>query len=109
TEQSASLLRGSYRTMDGGTASLTGTAALRTPEGEAAFRPSLRVQAERVPAGDLLGFAIGPPMVEGEDPDISADRRVAADLVKRLGVSGTFAADGLVLTRPNGKLGFDIE
>ena len=109
TEQSASLLRGSYRTMGGGTASLTGTAALRTPEGEAAFRPSLRVQAERVPAGDLLGFAIGPPMVEGEDPDISDDRRVAADLVKRLGVSGTFAADGLVLTRPNGNLGFDIE
>ncbi len=109
TEESASLLRGSYRPIGGGAAMLTGTAALRTPEGEAAFRPALRVQADRVPVGDLLRFAIGPPEVEDEDPGVSADRRVASELVERLGVNGTFAADGLVLTRPNGKLGFDLE
>ncbi|MCA9271592.1 MAG: hypothetical protein KDA31_00965 [Phycisphaerales bacterium] len=109
TEQTASLLRGSYRPIGGGSASLTGTAALRTPEGDAAFRPAIRVQADRVPMGELLSFAIGPPELEGENPEVSADRRVAAELIERLGASGTFAADGLVLTRPNGKMGFDLE
>lgn len=109
TETSATLVRGSYRPIGGGGAALSGQADLRTPDGEAAFRPSIRVLADRVPVGELLSFAIAPPEIEGEDIENAQSRRAAAELVERLGVSGSFGADGLLLTRPDGRLGFDIQ
>ena len=109
TEETANILRGSFRPLGGGGAALTGMADLHDTEGKPAFRPSFRVQADRVPLGNLLSFAIAPPLIEGENARHNADRKAAADIVERLGVSGSFAADGLVLTRPNGKMGFDIQ
>lgn len=109
TEESATLLRGSYRPLGGGGAALSGKSDLRSPEGDAAFRPSIRVQADRVPVGELLLNAIAPALIEGDDLENSQSRRAAAELMERLGVSGSFGADGLLLTRPDGNLGFDIE
>ncbi len=109
TEETANILRGSLRPISGGGVALTGMADLRDADDNPAFRPSLRVRADRVPLGGLLSFAVAPPLVEGVNPKHNADRKAAADIVERLGASGTFAADGLVLTRPNGKMGFDIQ
>lgn len=109
TEESATLMRGSFRPLGGGGASLTGAAALRAPDGETAFRPAFRLRADAMPVSDLLTFAIAPPPLPDQNPASAQGRRAAAEVLDRLGVTGSFDADGLLLTRQDGGLGFDLE
>ena len=108
-EKQATLMRGSFLPVAGGAVSLTGGADLRSPEGETAFRPSIRVIADRLPIDGLLKFAVAPPFVEGDDRNITDSRQAAVNVIDRLGLQGEFDVDGLLLTRPDGDLGFDFE
>jgi hypothetical protein len=108
-EQDATLMRGSFQPIAGGSVSLSGGADLRSPEGETAFRPSVRVVANRLPIDGLLKFAVAPPFVEGDDRSITESRQAAVEVLDRLGLDGRFDVDGLLLTRLDGELGFDFE
>lgn len=109
SETEATLMRGSFRPISGGVVSLSGGADLRTPDGDAAFRPSVRVIAGSLPISNLLKFAIAPPYAEGDDEGVAEARHAAMEVLDRLGVDGRFDVDGLLLTRPDGNLGFDLE
>ncbi|RNC82532.1 MAG: hypothetical protein ED559_12345 [Phycisphaera sp.] len=109
SETEATLMRGSFRPVTGGVVTLSGGADLRTPEGETAFRPAIRVIADKLPVSDLLRFAVAPPFAQGDDENVVQARQAGLDVLKRLGVGGNFDVDGLLLTRPSGDLGFDLE
>lgn len=111
-KQEASLMRGSFRPLSGGTLSLTGGADLRTPEGEMTFRPSVRIVADRLPIDERLLFAIAPGAMSGSgaDGDRGDEGRAAAlEVLRALGAGGRLDADGMLLTRTDGDIGFDIE
>lgn len=108
-EEDATLMRGAFLPVAGGSVSLSGGADLRTPEGETTFRPTVRVIANRLPVDGLLKFAVAPPFAEGDNKSIVESRQAAVDVLDRLGITGKFDVDGLLLTRPSGELGFDFE
>jgi len=109
TEKDATLMRGSFRPISGGSVSLSGKADLRSPDGTMSFRPSIRITADRLPINGLLRFAVAPPFAEGDDLNITESRQAAVDVLDRLGLDGRFDVDGMLLTRPDGEIGFDFE